>query len=153
MNLTPEQKKYLVPASLAAAVFVVCDELVFKGKATKGKKGVDNKSLLAAAATAVSVYVTYDKATAATKAQLDEVAIPTGAAAVSFAAINRFAAPLFPSAKTDRRPFALGAAAVGAFLAHKATDPTPTVGMLPERTFEPPFPPPFGPNFPPEFEG
>lgn len=149
MNLTAEQKKYLVPASIGAAVFVLCDELVFKSKGKKGPGKPNQKTLLAAGASAVAGYFFYDKADAATKADLDKYALPAGGASVAFATINRFA-PI----KGDRRGYALGAAALGAFLVNKETNPsTPTVGRLPQRTFEPPFPPPFGPTFDPEFEG
>ena len=158
MNLTAEQKKYLVPASIGAAVFVLCDELLFKSKggsrAKKGSGMPDQKTLIAAGASAVAGYFLYDKAEPATKTDLDKYALPAGAASVAYAAVNRGAATLFPrqSLGGDSRKYALGAAALGAFLTNKQLTPSsPTVGMLP--IFEPPFPPAFGPNFEPEFEG
>jgi len=96
----------------------------------------------------------HHRATAETRARIENVSIPVGTAAGTFVAVNRVSAPLWPSRKTDRRPYALAAAAVGAWLASKELAPaTPSVGRLPERTFEPPFPPPFGPPFDPAFEG
>lgn len=156
MNLTPEQKKYLVPASIGAAVFVLCDELVFKSKGKKGPGKPNQKTLLAAGASAVAGYFLYDKAEPATKADLDKYALPAGAASVAFTAVNRGAATFFPrqALAGDRGYYALGAAGLGAFLMNQQLAPsTPTVGMLPQRTFEPPFPPAFGPTFEPEFEG
>src|SRR5882672_6865315 len=95
MNLTDEQKKYLVPASIGTVVFVLCDELLFKSKGgSKGKKGPgkpDQKTLLAAGASVVASYFLYDKAEPATKADLDKYALPAGGASVMFAAVNRFA--------------------------------------------------------------
>lgn len=157
MNLTAEQKKYLVPASIGAAVFVLFDELVFRTKAKKGGPGKpDSKTLLAAGASTLAGYFLYDKAEPATKADLDKYALPAGAAAVSFAAVNRIAPKAFPRSLVagDRTKYALAAAGLGAYLTNKQTNPsTPTVGRLPQRTFEPPFLPPFGPLFDPEFEG
>ena len=147
--LTADQKKYLVPASIGACVFVLCDELVFKSKGKRGPGKPSQKTLLAAGASAIAGYFLYDKAEPATKADLEKYALPAGGASVAFATVNRFA----PIAG-DRRKYALGAAAVTAFFANKELSPSsPTVGRLPERTFEPPFPPPFGPTFDPEFEG
>lgn len=145
MNLTDEQKKYLVPASIAATVFVLCDELVFKAKGKRPGKP-SQKTLLAAGASAVASYFFYDKTDAATKATLTEYALPAGGASVAFAAVNRFA-PI----TGNRRPYALGAAAVGAWLTNKETSSTPIVGLLP--VYEPPFDPVFEPPFPPQYEG
>jgi hypothetical protein len=154
MNLTDEQKKYLVPASIGAAVFVLCDELLFKSS-QGGRPGKPNqKTLLASGAGTLAGYFLYDKADAATKADYDKYALPTGGAATAYVAVNRFA-PLLGKGKqaaTQQKYAALGAAAVAAWFVNKPPS-TPTVGMLPQRTFEPPYPPPFGPTFEPEFEG
>ena len=148
MNLTDDQKKYLVPASIGAAVFVLCDEIFFKEGRSK-KPGTPNRTtLIAAGASAVAGYFLYDKATPAAKADYDKYALPAGGASVAYAAVKRFA----PIAG-DRTKYALGAAAVAGYFAHNppAFLTRDTVGMLP--IFEPPFPPAFGPNFEPEFEG
>lgn len=149
MTLTADQKKYLVPASIGAAVFVLCDELLFRAKGKKSSGKPSQKTLLAAGAASLAGYFLYDKAEPATKADLDKYALPAGGASAAFIAVNRFA----PIAG-DRRKYALGAAAVGAFLTNKELSPaSTTVGMLPERSMEPPFPPPFGPPYDPQFEG
>ena len=154
MNLTPEQKTYLVPASIGAAVFVVCDELLFPSKGAGKKPGKPNrKSLIGAVAGAALGSYLYEKSTEPEKADIEKYALPVGGGAVAFAAVNRFSAPLWPAKNVDRRPYALGAAAVAAWLTAKPESTSPTVGRLQQRTFEPPFPPPFGPEFPPEFEG
>lgn len=156
MNLTDAQKKYLVPASIGAAVFVLCDELLFKSSAG-GRPGKPNqKTLLAAGASTLAGYYLYDKADAATKADYDKYALPAGGASAAYVAVNRFA-PLMGSgstkqAVTQQRYAALGAAAVAAWLVNKPPS-TPTIGMLAERTMKAPYPPPFGPTFEPEFEG
>ena len=162
--LTADQKKYLVPAAIGTVVFVLCDEIICRGK--KGKTyhaGVNRQinsaqrskatrqSLISGAVGTVAGYFLYDKAKPETKADLDKYALPAGAAAASYVAVNRLVMPKVKPG-TDPRPYALGAAAVGAFLANKQLSPsTPTVGMLP--IFEPPFEPPFPPAFGPEFNG
>lgn len=151
MNLTDDQKKYLVPASIGAVVFVLCDELLFKTKGKRGSSKPNQKTLLAAGASTLAGYFLYDKAEPATKADLDKYALPAGGAAVAFAAVNRFAGPAVLKGK-DPRPYALGAAAVAAFFTNKELAPTsPVIGLLP--VFEPSFEPPFEPPFVSEFEG
>src|SRR4029077_17437531 len=155
--LTADQKKYLVPAAIGTALFVLCDEVLWLGaKGVKGNrysgaagKSACKKSLLGGAAGAVAGDFFYDKAEPATKADIEKYALPPGPAAATFIAVNRFVMPKVKPGK-DARPYALGAAAVGAYFTNKELSPSsPIVGLLPnfEPTFEPPFPPAFGPEF------
>ncbi len=153
MNLTPDQKKSLVSASVSTVAFVLCDEVLFRSKSkAKGGKTVNRNTWLYSVASGAAAFFLYDKASPEMKQNLDQYAPPAGAAAASFIAVNRFVMPKVKPGK-DARPYALGAAAIGAYFANKElhAPSTPTVGRLP--VFEPINEPIFEPPFPPEFEG
>jgi len=164
MNFTEEQKAVLVPAAVGLAAFVVLDEIVFRGplksltkKNYLGQPGSPamqkafKKSAIGGVLSSIAASFVWQQSSAETRAGIEKVALPTGAAAATFVAVNRISAP-FWDASRDRRPFAAAAAALVAWKSAK-DESTPVVGRLPERTFEPPFPPPFGPEFPPQYEG
>ena len=163
--LTADQKKYLVPAAIGTVVFVLCDEIVCRGKKAKTyhagvnrqinslqRSKTTRRALISGAVGTVAGYFLYDQAEPATKADIEKYSLPAGAAAASFIAVNRFVMPKVKPGK-DARPYALGAAAVGAYFANKelGTSTKPIVGMLP--VFEPINDSVFEPPFPPEFEG
>lgn len=122
MNFTQEQKDVLVPASVGTAVFVVLDETIFRGPLGKPTPDANlKKSLLSALGWSLATHVLYQRVDAETRETMEKVALPSGAAAASFIAVNRVSAPFWRG--TDRRPFAAAAAVLVAWKTAKSSTP------------------------------